>query len=55
MIQGSDGNIHVAYSWGNMKFGKSIKYLCVEEAWIRGSKVCYGAGNNPAMQKIERA
>lgn len=51
MMQGSDGNIHVAYSWGNMKFGKRkcIKYLCVEEAWIRGSKVCYGAENNPAM------
>lgn len=45
MMQESDGNIHVAYSWGNMKFGKRkcIKYLCVEEAWIRGSKVCYGA------------
>ncbi len=51
MMQGSDGNIHVAYSWGNMKFGKRkcIKYVCADEKWIRGDKTGYGAENDPSM------
>ncbi|WFR58326.1 exo-alpha-sialidase [Anaerocolumna sp. AGMB13025] len=51
MMQDHAGNIHVAYSWGNQKFGKRkcIKYVCVDEKWIRGEKICYGAENDPSM------
>jgi predicted neuraminidase len=44
MMQGRDGKIHVAYSWGSRK---NIKYVCVDESWIRGKETCYGAENNP--------
>lgn len=44
MMQGADGKIHVAYTWGTRKY---IKYVCVDESWIRGQKVCLGAENNP--------
>lgn len=46
MMQGSDGMIHAAYTWGERKY---IKYVSVDEAWIRGSKVCYGAENDPSL------
>ncbi|MGB8451989.1 MAG: sialidase family protein [Anaerocolumna sp.] len=51
MMQGSDEKIHVAYSWGNLKFGKRkcVKYVCVDEKWIRGDKICYGAENDISM------
>lgn len=42
IMQGKDGRIHIAYTWGSRK---NIKYVCVDEAWIRGKKVCYGAEN----------
>ena len=42
MTQTADGRIHVAYSFGNRE---NIKYVCVDEAWIRGEKVCHGAEN----------
>lgn len=44
MMQGQDGKIHAAYSWGTRK---NIKYVCVDEEWIRGEKQLLGAENNP--------
>lgn len=41
-----DGKIHAAYAWGRRV---RIKYVCVDEAWIRGAKVCKGAEDNPEM------
>ncbi|HWT75112.1 MAG TPA: sialidase family protein [Mobilitalea sp.] len=51
IMQGADGKIHVAYSWGNLKFGKRkcIKYVSVDDQWIRGDRVCYGAENDITM------
>jgi Predicted neuraminidase (sialidase) len=46
MAQGADGAVHIAYSWGSRK---NIKYLRVDEKWIRGERICYGAENDPAM------
>ena len=46
MMQGSDGKIHVAYSWGSRK---CMKYVCVDENWIRGSKKEKGAENAPSL------
>ena len=46
IAQSDDGAIHVAYTWGNRRF---IKYNLLDEAWIRGDKLCYGAENDPAM------
>lgn len=46
MIQGGDGSIHIAYSWGTRKL---IKYVGVDESWIRGACVCLGAEGNPAL------
>lgn len=51
MMQGADSKIHVAYSWGNLKFGKRkcVKYICIDEKWICGDKICYGAENDITM------
>ena len=46
MMQGRDGAIHAAYSFGSRS---CVKYVCVDEAWIRGEKKCLGAENDPAM------
>lgn len=46
MMQSKDGKIHAAYAWGRRV---RIKYVCVDEAWIRGAKVCKGAEDNPEM------
>ena len=46
MMQSKDGSIHAAYAWGRRV---RIKYVCVDEAWIRGEKVCKGAEDNPEM------
>ncbi len=46
MMQGKDGKIHAAYSWGNRR---CVKYVCVDEAWIRGEKMLPGAEGDPAM------
>jgi len=46
IMQGADGKIHAAYSWGTRK---RIKYVCVDEAWIRGEKLCKGAEGDPDM------
>ena len=46
MMQSKDGSIHAAYAWGRRV---RIKYVCVDEAWIRGAKVCKGAEDNPEM------
>lgn len=35
MMQTKDGKIHVAYSWANRY---CIKYVCIDEDWIRGIK-----------------
>ncbi len=44
IMEDSAGNIHVAYSWGERR---CVKYVCVDEAWIRGEKKTLGAENNP--------
>lgn len=46
MMQSADGRIHAAYSWANRR---CVKYVCVDEAWIRGEKMLPGAEGNPAM------
>ena len=46
LIQGKDGRIHVAYAWG---YRKRIKYLCIDEAWIRGEKLCKGVGGDETL------
>lgn len=42
MMQGKDGSIHVAYSANSRR---NIKYVCIDEIWIRGAQVCSGAEN----------
>lgn len=49
IMQGRDGKIHAAYSWGSRRH---IKYVCVDEAWVRGEQVCKGAEDNPAFPCI---
>lgn len=46
MMQSRDGSIHIAYSWGDRK---RIKYVCVDEAWVRGEKICRGVEGNPML------
>ena len=46
MMQGADGEIHCAYSWGTRK---QVKYVVVDEAWIMGEKLCKGAEDNEHM------
>ena len=46
MMQSRDGALHIAYAWGGRK---RIKYVCVDEAWVRGEKVCQGAENDPEL------
>ena len=46
MMQSKDGKIHAAYSFGNRR---CIKYVCVDEAWIRGEKMLPGAEGDPDM------
>lgn len=51
IMQSADGLIHVAYTWGNMKYGKRkcIKYVCIDQKWIYGERLCYGAENDRSM------
>lgn len=46
MMQGEDGKIHVAYSYGTRK---CVKYVCIDEPWIRGEKMLPGAEGDPNM------
>lgn len=46
VMQSRSGKIHIAYSWGSRQ---NIKYVCVDEKWIRGLKVCRGAEGNPEL------
>lgn len=46
MMQSKDGKIHAAYSYGNRS---CMKYVCVDEAWIRGEKMLPGAEGDPKM------
>lgn len=46
MMQGRDGKIHVAYSY---RTRKCVKYVCVDESWIRGKKMLPGAEGDPQM------
>lgn len=46
MMQGRDGKLHAAYSWGSRR---CVKYVCVDEAWIRGEKTLPGAEGDPSM------
>lgn len=46
MMQSKDGKIHAAYSFGTRR---CVKYVCVDEAWIRGKKMLPGAEGDPAM------
>lgn len=43
VMQGKDGTIYVAYSWGGRK---QVKFLALSEEWIRGAKVSRGVGND---------
>lgn len=45
IMQSKDGHIHGAYSWGNRK---CVKYVCVDETWIRGEKK-EGISYNPTL------
>ena len=40
LMQSADGHLHAAYAWGRRT---RIKYLCVDEAWVRGAKLCKGS------------
>lgn len=51
MMQTEDGNIHIAYTWGSRK---NIKYVCVDEAWIRGAKVRHGAEDRAEYPRQRR-
>lgn len=44
IMQGADGKIHAAYSWGERR---CVKYICVDEMWIRGKRTLTGAEGNP--------
>lgn len=46
MMQSKDGKIHAAYSFGNRR---CVKYVCVDEMWIRGEKMLPGAEGDPGM------
>lgn len=46
IMQGADGKIHCAYSWGTRK---QVKYVVVDEAWIVGDELCKGAEDNDEM------
>ena len=46
MMQSKDGKIHAAYSFGNRR---CVKYVCVDETWIRGEKMLPGAEGDPGM------
>ena len=46
MMQGSDGALHCAYSWGTRK---QIKYVAVTEKWILGEQLCKGAEGDENM------
>ena len=46
MMQGADGAIHCAYSWGTRK---QVKYVVVTEAWIRGEELVKGAEGDETM------
>lgn len=46
MMQGKDGKIHAAYSFGSRR---CVKYVCVDEKWIRGEIILKGAEGNPEM------
>ena len=39
IMQGQDGTIHAAWSWGSRR---QVKYAAVTEAWIRGERTCRG-------------
>ena len=46
MMQGIDGRIHTAWTWGTRK---NIKYAVIDEKWIRGEKICDSAIYNPTI------
>lgn len=46
MMQSRDGALHIAYAWGGRK---RIKYLCIDEAWVRGEQICRGAEEDPTL------
>ena len=46
MMQGEDGKIHVAYSYGTRK---CVKCVCIDEPSIRGEKMLPGAEGDPNM------
>lgn len=46
IMQGRDGSIHAAYSFGDRQ---CVKYACVDERWIRGTKMSPGAEDDPSM------
>ncbi|NLO85651.1 MAG: exo-alpha-sialidase [Clostridiales bacterium] len=44
VMQGADGKVHAAYSWGGRK---QVKYVAVSEEWIRGDRTIKGAEDDP--------
>lgn len=48
ILQGRSGKIHGAWSWGDRA---SIKYVCVDEMWIRGREKKAGLEKNPTLEE----
>lgn len=46
LMQGRDGMIHAAWSWGDRR---CIKYARMDEAWIRGERSAEGMEHNPTI------
>ncbi|WP_242622592.1 sialidase family protein [Lachnoclostridium sp. Marseille-P6806] len=49
MVQAADGTILTVYSWNNRS---NIKFVAVDEKWIRGENLCRGAEDDPLMPGI---
>ena len=46
IMQGADGTLHCAFSWGTRK---QVKYVAVTESWVRGQQLCKGAEGDETM------
>lgn len=46
LAEGADGCLHAAYTYRGRQ---CIKYVCVDEKWIRGEKTSPGAEDDPTM------
>lgn len=50
LLQGRDGMIHAAWSWGDRA---CIKYVRVDETWIRGKNKRPGGEKNPTEEEVK--